>query len=513
MTQPTKIAALLLTLAVRHAAAQSGYVVNAVGSQSSQINVLAPRMLATVSEFPVYSGIILLRSLSPAVSVTADVFIRPAGSVTSVPAQVIATGSGSATFLVPANVPLGTAELIWRIGDEPFQWINVTVARTNFEFSPSQYPLGLAAPARPGQVVSLTGSGLGIETQVSATLGGSPAKVISAGPGSATGYDQIQVEIPAATAVGCYVPLTLAYGENSVSSLIPVTKDGAPCAHPSHLSPADLKNLDAGLSIAAASVNLSTTLNATLATAAYRSESAGVYTDLVKAADLARDFGPSTIAPGCMVNSEQNGFSSFGYARAIADTQPQPPDLGKSVTLRTTATTLVSSSTSGYFYFDLPAPQDGNLSILPANIVSPGRWTLLTGGSTDLPPSSFDFTLPAPVRMYGSAPMSLRRDQDQTILWNGAAFDPNAVATLFLNGHGSGTPIRNIVCTAQAGSGSITIPAALLAPYAPTSTGSISLQITAPVQAAGSPVKTASGGTLVVIVFHLTRDARPVDFQ
>jgi hypothetical protein len=263
MKSSIAIAAVLLGTA-HQTYAQTGYVTNALGSQSSRSNVLAPRMLATVSETPTLSGSIgVVLTLSQAASVTADVFIRPAGSAASIPAQVISTTSRSATFLVPSNIPTGSAELIWRIGDQPYQWINVTVAAANFELSPTQPPLGLATPARPGQVVALIGSGLGASGPLTATVAGRPAKVVSAGPGATLGYDQIQLEIPAATAPGCYVPFTVSAGDGSASSVMPVTNDGAPCQHPLHLSAADLKNLDAGNSIATLALSVGTTLNAT----------------------------------------------------------------------------------------------------------------------------------------------------------------------------------------------------------------------------------------------------------
>jgi hypothetical protein len=123
-------------------------------------------------------------------------------------------------------------------------------------------------------------------------------------------------------------------------------------------------------------------------------------------------------------------------SRVIAAAQPALPSLGKSTTLRNAATTLVSPTSSGnYYFFALPPEQDGNLSALPPITFSPGRWTLATTGSTDLPPSSFDFALPPPIRVFGSAPMSFRRDQDQTVKWDPTGLDPSAVVTLSLYGH------------------------------------------------------------------------------
>ncbi len=282
-------------------AAQDGYVANAVGSSSSLLNVLAPEMLATIEDY----------TYSSPQAVLSHVSIRPAGSTQAIPATVT-TGT---TFLVPAGIPTGTAELIWEFQREPYESTLVTLSAHNFELSRSGpggsamvASVGLATPARPGQTIGLTGTGLGYGTQVSATIGGMAATVVYAGRGTPAGMDSIQLQIPAGVADGCYVPLVLNIGVTVVQSSISVTSTGAPCKHPLNLSLGDLQNLDSGGSLNVATVQVTSALNAALSAAVHRQESA--YTDISSesAAQLAGYFTPG-LATGCSGGGTAGGRS------------------------------------------------------------------------------------------------------------------------------------------------------------------------------------------------------------
>jgi hypothetical protein len=163
------------------------YVTNAVGSSSSAENVLAPAMLATIQTgyaisllYDPIAGVPPTLNYGPTLG---NVLIRPAGSIQAIPATITAQN----TFLVPAGIPQGTAELIWQYTGATYQSVDVKIAPHNFELtrngpngSAAIANVGLAMPARPGQTISLTGSGLGYGTQVGATIGGLPATVIYA---------------------------------------------------------------------------------------------------------------------------------------------------------------------------------------------------------------------------------------------------------------------------------------------------------------------------------------------
>src|SRR6185437_9603209 len=125
------------------------------------------------------------------------------------------------------------------------------------------------------------------------------------------------------------------------------------------------------------------------------------------------------------------------------------------------------------------------------------------------PASAFGFTLPAPLQLNGGAPISLRRDQDQTVTWNGAPFDTGATVNIFVSGAGA-----SVTCTASAATGSVTIPAALLSAYTANALGTI----TASLNESGSAVPHTqftlqNGGNLLMLVTYSTVDSRPVVFQ
>ncbi len=507
---------VLLLICCASAAGQS-YIANALGSSSSATNTIAPEMLASVEIYqtlPLFPG-----------SGQPQVYIRPAGSMQAVPATVIApltnypvTNYAPPTFefLVPAGIPQGSAEVIWSYSGQPFQSTNVNVAQSNFELSrngaggsAASPGVGLATPARPGQTIALTGSGLGYGTTVTATIGGIPATVLYAGRGTPAGMDQIQVQIPSGVADGCYVPLVLNVGRQVVSSSIGVTSMGAPCRHPLNLSLSDLKNLDSGGSLNVVQVAMSTYLNAAPNAAAYRNEAVSANLVPVPANQLAQQYTPPPIT-GCSVPAPV-----FETDFAVLASNPVSANPGDTLALSGPSVTLIEHGPAPFYYATQPAPVDGTVSSPPAALIAAGKWTLSTPGSTDLPASSFSFNLPAPVQLNVPAPLTVARSQDQTLTWNGAGFDPGATAIISLSGHASdGIAYRAVSCTAPAQPGSFTIPAAFLAPFAPNSIGALQISIApGPAAIPGAAFQTTKSGTLAFMIAYNTSDSRPVDFR
>jgi uncharacterized protein (TIGR03437 family) len=514
-------AVIALALILRGACAGQAYVTNAVGASSSANNVLAPQMLATLVIYsysaPVLSG-----------AGGSHVLIRPAGSLQAIPATVVsnsAAASSSITFLTPAGIATGSAELIWQFNGSPYQSVNVMVAPNNFELmrngsggtasaqvlsSPgAPSAVGLSTPARPGQTVALAGSGMGYGTQVAATVGGKAATVVYAGRGTPAGMDQIQLQIPSGVADGCYVPLVLNVGSSVVSSSISVTATGAPCLHPLGLTSTDLKNLDSGASLNVVEVDLSTGLNAAPNGAAFRQEAVNAYASPVPPNQLAQHYMPA-IPAGCIV--PPGGTAAFIRVGDFSSILSSGFDPGGTLTLQSGSTAISGSGLAGFYTFNLPAPVDGIVAAPPAPLLAAGKWTLTTAGSADVPASTVGFTLPPPVQISGAAPVSMRRDSDQTLSWNGSGWDSAATAQILLSGHAAdGVTTRTVVCTASANSAGLTIPAAYLAPFAPGSIGTVQLTLT-PGAPAGATVKTNSGASVAFIIAYTTSDTRPVDF-
>ncbi|MDE3198630.1 MAG: hypothetical protein KGN84_19945, partial [Acidobacteriota bacterium] len=444
---------------------------------------LAPPLLGTPLPNP---GVLGLQSPS-----ALQLFILPSNSTAAIPI----TNVFGLNFVVPAGVPAGTAELYWSLNGGPYSFIDVTVAQNNFELVTIS---NLASPARPGQTISFDGSGLGYGTPVSASVGGQPAQVIYAGRGNSAGHDQIQVQIPATAQAGCYVPLTLTYGQSSLTTSMSITADGSPCSHPFGLSVNDLKSLDAGGSVAIAPLYVSTTFDATTPSAVHRDESVSILPYAFAASDLAGIFISNATA-GCAV-----ALPAYAIYDVLA--LDQPPDLGAPLVLRGPA--------GGNDYPNLPPPVDGALANPPAPALAAGKWALITPGSADLTPFEFDFTLPRPFEIDGPVPVSFPRASDRSVTWDGSNFNANATVSLRLSGRASDGKTLAIVCNGPADTGTLTIPASFLGNFAPKSIGSLDVQIVSDGRIPQhATVQTKLGNTLVLYLSYSTDDQRPVEFQ
>ena len=489
-------------------------------------NTIAPRMLAVLT----YPAPVVISNLGPSPfsqPVTATLWMRPVGSDTATPLTVTNAVSGAITFVVPSRVPVGGAELLYQVDNQPTQWTSVNVVQSSFEFFriSSGGPaiaqtaaaegafsnVGLTAPAQPGQTVLLTGSGLGYGSTVSATVGGVSAPVVYAGAlPTQVGKDEILLQVPSGIPDGCYVPVTFTYNQTTVSTTISKTSDGSPCKHPWQLSVSDMKTLDNGGTLTDGAISLNTQLSAVTSAIASRNESASMRLGQINAGGIAAYFtpAPTTSGPACTVSTPSIVFPEIASVLLPA---PTLPDIGASMTLQspTTAVTLTRVIDTGLYSQALPPATDGPLSNLPPPVIAGGKWTWQSSGGLDLPASSFGFTLPAPIQLNGGAPISLRRDQDQTITWNGAAFDVGATVSVNISGAAA-----LITCAVPASTGMVTIPASLLSGYTANTIGTL----TANLNESGSFLPHAqfqlkNGSTLLMFVSFFSNDSRPVAFQ
>ena len=126
-------------------------------------------------------------------------------------------------------------------------------------------PVGFLSPAKPGQIITLTGTGLGpvagadnqaaeqaVEVELELRIGKAIVKPIYTGRSpTAAGVDQLRFALPAEAEAeigdGCYVPVRVKINE-VFSNLVTIAKmDTADrCPHPLGLSEAALKKVDSG---------------------------------------------------------------------------------------------------------------------------------------------------------------------------------------------------------------------------------------------------------------------------
>lgn len=313
---------------------------------------------------------------------SASVSFLPAGTATPVAAHVVSVTGSSISFVVPANLPLGDAVLIYKLANAPSQWRPVTIVASNFSLfrSGTNGPLialnltpdnnggyfdnGLSHPAQPGEAVMLWGAGLGLTpaSAVQITLGGVAQTILYAGatPGIA-GLNQINFQIAPGTPDGCYVPLVVNYGSQSFTSFLSKTSDGMPCHHPYGLSVNAMKVLDSGSSIPVETVSLSTAINAPAADRASRQENA----EALQTSWKASDFANSVLQPTGVTGSQcvLANFSA-GIVEALL------------VSPGTSGITLQNGATSLGLPWSTPQPVDANLASLPAATLTGGNWSL-----------------------------------------------------------------------------------------------------------------------------------------
>ncbi len=498
-----RLAAILLLLAgALPAQVRNAAVAAAGGSATAPV---APGSLAFVTD---YSTLYQEPTIAGAV-----VSIRPVGSSTPIPAQVENATSSGITFLVPADTPLGNAQLIYHQAGELTQWAAITIAASDFALYTTPAPgvnvsasgpatsNGLSTPVQPGQAIEIFGTGIGALPQSSpqVTLGGVMQTVLYAGIApDEPGLIQINFQIASGTPDGCYVPMTVSWGSSTATSYLSKTSSGMPCQHPFQLSTSALQTLDAGGTVETGMISMTTALEAASAQQASRQESASATFNSLTAAEIASYFTEPP-AQGCSVGSN----APAGLVVSIIG----PPFSG-SVTLQHASTTLTLTAASGFEYsLTLPPTADAPLNNLPAPEIAGGAWTWNSSGASGAPSGSFNFNLAAPVQLNSGAPIIIPTEQYQTITWNGAGFDSGAMLQMTLTGLGSGA----VSCVAPAQAGALTIPANLLAQFTPGGSGVLTVSVTE----TGASIPHAflqSSGTLMLVNWS-SGDTRPVDFQ
>ena len=441
----------------------------------------------------------------------ASVSIRPVGSATPIPAQVLSATQNGIVFLVPPDTPLGNAQLIYNQTGQLTQSTSVSIVSShlalyrgsvkamNINASAVATANGLANPAQPGQTVEILATGLSVvplfPPQV--ILGGVSQSVISAGAGAA-GLLQINIQISPDAPDGCYVPLSVAWGASTATSFISKTSDGMACHHPFGLPTPVLQTLDSGGTVETGVIGITRALSAASADHASRTEQAAVSVMYLSAAQIA-GYATANTAASCMAGGGSGGIFINGFLGG--------GQFGSTMTLHSGATTLQLPSSGGTEYSTtIPATADAPLNHLPAPVLGGGAWTL------NFSAGQFGFNLQPPVEINAGAPVRIPTDRDQKITWNGSSFDAGATMQLSLSALNFGPP--TITCFAAAQTGALTIPANLLRVFTPGGVGVLA----AAVSESGSGMPHANfqltgGIPLLMLVSAGSSDTRPVDFQ
>ena len=477
---------------------------------------IAPGMLAVLSDQGLLGGTL---------PVSASLSIRPVNSSVAIPVTNLTLLPGGVRFIVPAGVPVGDAELLYFIGSGPTRWLSTRVVQSSFAFFSDaagglptaeivnadgvRLRSGLTTPAKPGQTVRFTGSGLGYGATVSATIAGTSAPVIYAGRGSGPGgTDDILIQVPQSSRPGCYLPLALTVNDVSVTATISVTDDGSPCRHPIGLSTAEMKKLDSGGRIATVTIRISSGLEAAGIEAAHRTEFVSVSQGQSSAGDLVGFYpGPASQAGIQQLPSSRQAYFVWVSGSGVLGTPP-PRDIGATSAIRSgnrvvTVQDYGQSVVSGEFRL----PADSGASWGPTFQFQTGPALWQNSGGKDLASTQVPFTLPSPVLLKGGAPVIIRNGADVKVEWGAAGYDPAAILTLSL----SAEPDFFVSYVVSAAAGSLTIPQASLGirPEGVVGLISVSIRLLSPI----ALLRQANGDPLLVVLQYYTSDSRPVDFR
>jgi uncharacterized protein (TIGR03437 family) len=359
-------------------------------------------------------------------------------TVNALPLYVIAGQIGA---LMPSNTPLGAAKVAVTYRDQTSGPVETTIVRSNLALfavdqggsgpaiatnfvSPTNQPLNTAlTPARPGQVVTLWGTGLGpvtgdeaagplpgnIEIPVRVQIASTEARVLYKGrSGCCSGLDQITIEIPQ-NVEGCHLPVFVEAGIAPGQELqqipdegaateqtsIAVTRDGSACSDPTGLTASELTAIRDRGNIRLAWLWLENSGNGV--------EGMAVFGRFSSADILARIGVLGLPSP---VNSCMFAYADLGGGKWPV---PDPLDAG-TLTLSGAGGTVQFTSTGKGVY------------TLSGAMLAPGAYTLQNApGGRDVGQFTASFAIPQPLTWLN--PLDVRKAELNEPAWTGA--DPN----------------------------------------------------------------------------------------
>jgi len=348
-----------------------------------------------------------------------------------------------------------------------------TVKAQAFRSATDYFEPTLSAPAAPGQVIALYGTGLGA---ANAPDNAAPGAVQVKGPvtvyvnGEAVtpayagrspqypGLDQINFTLPTDLAPGCYTDLVVGvagFSSNVVS--IPTAAAGATCTHPLGLNAAALAKLDAGGTVNVGLLALFSGIQAGGSGSPQDAAVAAIFTmNADNVVQMLRQGGnpnqsPIRLPAGSCGLWDANGpnrspdldFTTWGTDLSAASAITLTNPTGKAVS-------LTSGAAAGL--------GGGFIALLPQGTLVPGAWTLAASSATI---GTVGATVTAPPVVSWTGPpqdgASVPRTAT-TFSWTGGGGLVNVVGQAQTSSNGS----KEFTCAFPATDGKGTVPASVL---------------------------------------------------
>ena len=445
--------------------------------------------------------------MGPAKSVTANSFplgttlggvsinvVQGSTSVSAIPVYVSAVQINA---IMPSKAPLGMASVQVVVNNAHSNMAPVQIVSSafgtftakgtgigpgvlyNFVAQNNQPINSPSVTAKPGQVITLWGTGLGpvttadnvaptagnLPVQVQVFVGGQAATVQYSGRSTCcSGVDQIVFTVPSNAPTGCWVPVYVKTGGTIISNFVTMAIEATPGVCTTDVLPQVTSAFVTGLKVGEG-----------LAMRATTRQDVGVFAAVDATADYHVSFAfepdpgqfpfnPSLAFPpfgSCTVYALKGDMLNGTALPGMAPTT-MPLDMGAPFLLTgpngsKTLTYGFTGARAGYI--------GGSISnnILPSSLfLDPGSYTLQGFGGMDVGPFSTSFAIPQPVTWTNRLQTNVvDRTQPLTVSWTGG--DSGQVIALL--GFGEDLPTFSsavFVCIAPPGATSFTIPTDML---------------------------------------------------
>lgn len=444
--------------------------------------------------------------------------IRVTGGGVTADAVMIYSSFAQVAAILPSRIPPGdaTITLTYRFVPAPQPATStpasIRVARSSFGIftrnqagsgpgivqnynSATDQPVNaLTAPARPGQVMILWGTGLGpvtfdetqlpqvgnLDVDAEVLVGNKSARVLYKGRSPQfPGIDQINFEVPADAPEGCHVPLAVrAGGVASNFASIAIASSGAVCSDAIGYTAADINRSTTELVLSEA-VLLKTTyayvdLKGTLDSVGFQS-----HRYLPNMAEKALQLGRrpfqarSSYLPygACTVGSGRMKDALF----EIVDDPTIPQRLSGGVSIdvrgpRGAKQIPRRGSDGGLYSTSVGGGIPGVTPDYGPEYLVPGSYILDHPAGSDVGAFTATLTLPAPIEWTNRDSFSVvQRTQDLTVTWTGGDAAKEFVEVGVSSWDTTRRIVAGITCTERASAGRFTIPAWLLSALPPSS--------------------------------------------
>jgi uncharacterized protein (TIGR03437 family) len=502
---------LLLVAPVLSPSLQAQPVINIVVNAASYTFPFLPHSdIAQGSMFVIFG-----RQLGPAALQLATAPFGPQLAGTSIRIQapgvtadaaLIYTSATQVAAILPSRIPPGDAMITVTYLDKS-GGNRIRVARSNFGIftrnqagsgpgivqnynSPTDQPVNaLTAPARPGQVMILWGTGLGpvdfddaqlprvgdLDVEAEVMVGNKSARILYKGRSPQfPGIDQINFEVPADAPVGCHVPLVVrAGGVVSNFASIAIASAGAVCSDAIGFSAADFEKLrtTGQLRIGQVAlikqtfVDLKGTVD--LVTAYFNRHDQAT---AVKALSVVKEsylpYGTCTVISGFVVpdsNVLPGDPTVVERLRGGASINLQGPRGAKQFERR--------GGDANYYGAGLGGGIPGFTDDYGPEYLVPGLYTVDHPAGPDVGAFRATLTLPAPIEWTNRDSFSVvRRSQDLTVTWTGGDSAKEYVVVGATSLDMARRVGAGIACMERASAGQFTIPSWLLSTL-PASSG------------------------------------------